>query len=303
MNTIKVNKLHSLTGHRDCVYSIVSGKNSTDLFSAGSDGTVALWNMESPETAELIAKLSNSIYALHYLPHQDQLVVAQNFQGIHLLDHTAKKELGSLKISKDYIFDLQSHEDKLFVASGDGSVSVVNLSNLKIIDQLVHTQKSARTMAISRARSELAVGYSDHYIRIFDLTNHQLKYEWKAHANSVFTLCYSPDSRFLLTGSRDAHLKVWDANLAFKNALDIVAHMYTINHITFSPDNKHFVTCSMDKSIKVWDSEGFKLLKVIDKTRHAGHGTSVNKLAWTSFNNQLASASDDRTISIWEIIF
>jgi WD40 repeat protein len=59
----------------------------------------------------------------------------------------------------------------------------------------------------------------------------------------------------------------------------------------------------MDKSIKVWNSNEFKLLKVIDKARHAGHGTSVNKLVWTSFNNQLVSASDDRTLSIWQIIF
>ena len=84
---------------------------------------------------------------------------------------------------------------------------------------------------------------------------------------------------------------------------EIVAHMYAINHIDFSPDGKHFVTCSMDKSIKVWDAEEFQLLKVIDKSRHAGHGTSVNKLLWTNFSDQLVSASDDRTISIWNIIF
>jgi WD40 repeat protein len=59
----------------------------------------------------------------------------------------------------------------------------------------------------------------------------------------------------------------------------------------------------MDKSIKVWDAEEYKLLKVIDKSRHAGHGTSVNKLLWTPFNDQLISASDDRTLSVWQIIF
>jgi WD40 repeat protein len=59
----------------------------------------------------------------------------------------------------------------------------------------------------------------------------------------------------------------------------------------------------MDKSIKVWDAQNLRLLKVIDKGRHAGHGTSVNKLLWTSFNNQLLSASDDRTISAWDLLF
>ncbi|MFT7151210.1 MAG: WD40 repeat protein, partial [Nonlabens sp.] len=63
------------------------------------------------------------------------------------------------------------------------------------------------------------------------------------------------------------------------------------------------VTCSMDKSIKVWDAETFQLLKVIDKARHAGHGTSINKVLWTNFNNLLLSASDDRSISTWDIKF
>jgi WD40 repeat protein len=57
----------------------------------------------------------------------------------------------------------------------------------------------------------------------------------------------------------------------------------------------------MDKSIKIWDAATFRLLKVIDRARHAGHGTSINKLLWTNFNNQLVSAGDDKRISVWDI--
>jgi WD40 repeat protein len=59
----------------------------------------------------------------------------------------------------------------------------------------------------------------------------------------------------------------------------------------------------MDKSIKVWDAEALRLLKVIDRSRHAGHGTSVNKVLWSNYRDQLLSASDDRTISVWNINF
>jgi WD40 repeat protein len=119
----------------------------------------------------------------------------------------------------------------------------------------------------------------------------------------VFTLRYTPDNQFLISGSRDARLKAWDVMSGYGQAAEVVAHLFAINHVEFSPDGKHFVTCSMDKSIKVWDAEELKLLKVIDRARHAGHGTSVNKLLWTGYNNQLISASDDRTISLWQIIF
>src|SRR5690606_37309009 len=118
---------------------------------------------------------------------------------------------------------------------------------------------------------------------------------------SVFTVRYSPDGRFLLTAGRDAHFRVWDVKQDYQLVQDVAAHMYALNHIDFSPDGSMFATCSMDKSIKLWDAATFRLLKVIDRSRHAGHGTSVNKLLWSSFENLLLSASDDRMISVWEI--
>ena len=165
------------------------------------------------------------------------------------------------------------------------------------------SEKSARTIAVSKTRGEIAVGYSDYSIRVFDLDDMKLVKEWKAHTNSVFTVRYTPDGQFLISGSRDARLKVWDAASGYLQSAEVVAHLYAINHLDFSPNGKHFVTCSMDKSIKVWDAEKLKLLKVIDRARHAGHGTSVNKVLWTTYQDQLLSASDDRTISVWNLIF
>lgn len=273
------------------------------MFSAGGDGMIVQWNLEQPETGELMAKLPNSVYALHYMRSKGKLIAAQNFEGIHLIDVAERKEIASLKISGSYIFDMTMYDQKIFVACGNGLVLVIDSIKWQIVKRLDFSKSSARTIAMSEEKGEFAVGYSDHFIRIFDLDTYVLKHEWQAHDNSVFTLRYNQDNQYLLSGSRDAKLKVWNVDERYAMALEIVAHMYTINHIAFSPDGKHFVTCSMDKSIKVWDSQEFKLLKVIDKARHAGHGTSVNKLAWTSFNNQLVSASDDKTLSVWDIIF
>ena len=106
-----------------------------------------------------------------------------------------------------------------------------------------------------------------------------------------------------MSTSRDATLKIWNVEENYTLQESIVAHMYTINHLAYSPNGKYFATCSKDKSIKIWDAQSFRLLKVIDKARHAGHGTSVNKLYWSSYKNQLISCSDDRTISTWDIEF
>ena len=77
--------------------------------------------------------------------------------------------------------------------------------------------------------------------------------------------------------------------------------MYAINYLSYREDGKCLATCSMDKSIKIWDVENRKLLKVIDKARNAGHGTSINKVLWSTYSGNIVSVSDDRTISIWQL--
>jgi len=302
MTPVQIKKLHAISGHRDAIYTLQAGKAEAQFFSGGGDGMVVLWDLRNPDNGEMVAKLPNSIYALHYMPDPDILIAGHNYEGIHMLDWQNKNELGSLKLTKAAIFDIQSLGDNVLVATGDGVLCRIDLKTLRILNQVKNSEKSARCIAVNFFNGDIAVGYSDHFIRVFD-DHLTLKSEWLAHENSVFSLRFSPDWQFLLSGSRDARLKVWDVNSRYLKVEEVVAHLYAINHIEFSPDGKHFVTCSMDKTIKVWDLATLKLLKVIDKSRHGGHATSVNKLLWTKYNNQLLSASDDRSISVWQIIF
>ncbi|MFM9841245.1 MAG: WD40 repeat domain-containing protein [Cyclobacteriaceae bacterium] len=303
MPTPQVHKLHTLYGHRDCVYTLQGGNEPSCFFSGAGDGMVVAWDLNKPEEGERIAQLPNSVYALHHLKKSDYLVAGHNYEGIHLLDWKNKKEMASLQLTIAAIFDINSFQNDLLVATGEGMIVVVDIEKWVIKKMILASEKSVRTIAINEARGEMAVGYSDHFIRVFALDDFKLISEFKAHENSVFALSYMPDTNFLISGSRDARLKVWDASNHYQQVEEVAAHLYAINHISFSPDGQYFATASMDKSIKVWRTNEIKLLKVIDKARHTGHGTSVNKLLWTSFNDQLVSASDDKSISVWGIEF
>ncbi len=297
---IQVEKTNTFTGHKDCIYAMTPIANSTKFISAGSDGLVVEWDVEKPNEGKMIAKVDNTVYALCHLPETNQLLIGQNFEGIHLIDLEKKQESKSIKLTEQAIFDIQFHNGIIYVASGKGTVFLLDLETFSIKKKLQLSGEHARTIALNPNWKEFAVGYSDNSIRIFDMGDYTMKYELNQHTNSVFTLAYSTDYNLLLSGSRDAHLRIWSVSNNYELQESIVAHMYTINHIAFRADGKYFATCSKDKSIKIWHSEKSKLLKVIDKTRHAGHGTSVNKLFWQG-KNTLVSASDDTSISVWNL--
>lgn len=305
---IVVSKLHTFTGHKDCVYTLEKSADDHIFFSGAGDGMVVSWNLQEPEQGRLLAKVSASVYALHYDSTRNYMIIGQNYEGIHLVNLENKESAGSVKITEAAIFDINVWESKIFVGDGNGVITVVDANTLGVIKRIRASKERVRAMAVHPHRQELAVGYSDNTIRIIDLDSLKVKQVIDAHRNSVFTLCYSSDYDVLLSGSRDAHLKIWNVENNYELQEAIVAHMYTINHISFSPDGTYFVTCSMDKSVKLWDAQHFKLLKVIDKARHAGHATSVNRTLWSAYTmendrNPIISASDDRTISIWDVQF
>jgi WD40 repeat protein len=302
-SNVQVQKIITLTGHRDCVYTLERSGAENVFFSAAGDGMVVAWDLNNPEHGELVAKVSTSVYALRYIPTRNLLLIGQNQEGLQVIDLKDKKILKSVPLPKVAIFDIlyTTELHKVFVAMGSGAVCVLDGNTFELQTIIRKSDQSARSLAYNKFTQELAVGYSDNTIRVYDGESLALKHELASHTNSVFTVAYSPDGKLLLSGSRDAHLRVWEVKQEYRERGYTIAHMYTINHIAYSPDGRHFATCSMDKSIKVWDAQTFKLLKVIDKVRNASHGTSVNKLFWSAHQNQLVSCSDDRTISVWDI--
>ena len=257
---------------------------------------VVKWSLSEGDKGAVVAKVEASVYAMAL--DGNLLVVGQNYEGLHFIDLTTGEETGSIFLSKAAFFDIQVIEGNYWVAAGDGEVIVVNPQR-QVLFRSHLSEKSARCMTYIPNRREVAVGFSDHSIKVINCDTFKSDWSIEAHENSVFALVTSPDQRFILSGSRDAHLKIWHTD-NYTLSQSIVAHMYAINHVAFSPNGQYFVTCSMDKSVKVWNAETFKLLKVIDKARHAGHGTSVNKLQWLT-NNKVASCSDDRTVSVWDL--
>lgn len=262
---------------------------------------VVEWDLDEPKDGKLIAKLDHSVYALAVDKQRNLLFVGHNFDGVHAIDLGDNKELWSLKLTDQAIFDIKVFGNELYVGTGDGVLIVLDIEERSQKKHIKLSSKSIRVMSIASSKRHLALGLSDNSIKVLDLVN-----DFKpianltGHTNSVFALGYSPDEKFLISGSRDAHLKIWDTINYFLDE-DIVAHMYAINYLYFSENGKYLATCSMDKSIKVWDFEERKLKKVLDKARNAGHGTSINKVFWSTYTGQLVAVSDDRSISIWQI--
>lgn len=299
---MQIRKLAQLTGHNASIFTLAAGRDEQHFLSGAGDGWVAEWDFENPETGRLIAKVDTQIFSLLFLKKQNKLVVGNMNGGLHWVDLLDANLTKNIAHHQKGVFDIREINGQVFTLGGEGKISRWQPEECRSMESLHLSHQALRCMDICEKRNEIAIGSSDNNIYFLDAHTLELKQTIEAaHANSVFSLRYSPDVRYLLSGGRDAHLNVWDLEKNNEKIRSEPAHWYTINDIVFHPEGKYFATASRDKTLKIWDLENFQLLKVLEAARDGGHKNSVNKLLWANHGNTLLSCGDDRTIILWGV--
>lgn len=299
---INIKKIAQLTGHNSGIYTIKKGTAENFFFSGAGEGWVVQWNLNDPELGRLMAKVETQIFSLCYLPESQQIVAGNMNGGVHWINLQDAEKNKNIAHHQNGVFDIQKIHNEVYTIGGEGMLTRWSIEKARTLESFHLSNQPLRCMDFCESRNELAIGSSDHSIYLLDASTLELKQRLeKAHDNSVFAVRFSPDGKYLLSGGRDAHLKVWatDKNLECISAQP--AHWYTINDIAFHPQGHLFVTASRDKTLKIWDAATFELLKVVEMIRDKGHIHSVNALYWSEHRDWLISCSDDRSMIIWEV--
>lgn len=300
LKNIEIKRIEKLLAHKGSVYTLCEGEQENIFFSGDGSGTVIQWDLTNLAAANMIAKVNASIFSLCYFPQKNLLFIGQMHGGFHILDLTTKQEIKHLAYHKQGIFDIKIKNDLLYVAGGDGKLSIWDTNNFDLLTAISISDKHLRSFDFHPFYNEMAIGGSDNVIYILDFKTLKLSKIIQHHKNSVFSVKYSPDGKYLLSGSRDAYLAVWDVEKHYELYNSIPAHYFTINDIAYNSDGSLFATASRDKTIKLWNAANFGFLKKIDTSATEAHINSINKLLWKG-NTQLVSCSDDRSVMVWEI--
>jgi len=293
LSTLQIERIDTFSGHRGPVYALENGVDSL-FYSAGSDGWVVQWNLAKPDLGKVIAQVDGSVYALK-LDSKGILWIGHNYQGIQGIRVSDQTQVFSIPTNGLSIFSIEFMGSTAWIGHNDGMITVIDVATKSVLKHIKASEKSVRAILVLSA-NRIAVGYSDGFIRIFD-ADYQLIKAFQAHESSVFSLAKRGGD--LYSVGKDARIKHWNPDFVLKN--EVVGHIYAIHDMHFSPDGNWLATASMDKTVKIWETQGLKLRKVLDASRHGGHKNSVNKLIWSSFDDLLVSASDDKNLSVWKI--
>lgn len=115
------------------------------------------------------------------------------------------------------------------------------------------------------------------------------------HAFPVTAVAISPDKQWLVSGSSDKTVKLWDFESG-QLLKTFKGHGGAITSVCIGPDNRRIVSTGEDNTLKLWDVENGSLLKSLE-----GHNDSVTSAVIGKNNLLIVSGSRDASIKLWDI--
>ena len=145
-------------------------------------------------------------------------------------------------------------------------------------------------------KNTIAVGLYTGDIAILDaITGSQLAV-FSGHTGVVRSLTFSLDGVFLVSGSDDKTVKLWDVQTGGV-VKTFSGHAKSVFSVSISPDCATIASGSRDNTICLWNVQAGDCFCVID-----GHNDDVNSVSFSPMNPQLLiSASKDNTVRQWDM--
>jgi WD40 repeat protein/serine/threonine protein kinase len=118
---------------------------------------------------------------------------------------------------------------------------------------------------------------------------------FRGHGDRVTKVAFSPDGRWILSGSADRSLKIWD--LGPHASMDLLTgHTNWISRLEFSPDGKLLASLNYHQPFftRLWEVQSRTMVTDLLGPTDAALGTCFSR-----DGSMLATGSADRTVHIW----
>ncbi|XP_048378591.1 striatin-3-like isoform X3 [Stegostoma tigrinum] len=273
---LDVEPIYTFRGHIDPVLSLAVSSKGDQCFSGGLDGTICCWNIPSLNTdpydtydESILSRTLNghtdTVWGLAFSIPKNRLISCSADGTVRLWDATANpacvstynrdKENG-IPTSVAFVSD----PDHAVASFTNGDVIIYDLQALQPVMTLDSKTSDTAANQINRVVSHpklpiTITAHDDRCIRFFDNKTGKMIHSMVAHLDAVTSLAVDPNGIFLMSGSHDCSIRLW--NLDNKTCVqEITAHRKkydeAIHDVTFHPSKAYIASAGADALAKVF---------------------------------------------------
>ncbi|MBI5954914.1 MAG: PD40 domain-containing protein [Chloroflexi bacterium] len=278
-----------------------------------TDGEIILWSVSNKEPiCHQINENKAAISSLAF-SHDGKVLASGSEDSIIILwDVESCQQMAQLLGHTSRVVSLAFNPESKILASGDSGNKIIlwNVADRKITGELTNDfatpvnnqiniifSPDNETLAVGGCRTKntrLECVQSE--IVFWDLqTKKSVDVLFTSHTGEIQSMAISSDGKFLISGSTDGTIILWDllTRRPINQPLDAFG---SVNSLAFGPDNKTFASTGSG-GIILWnvDINHFIYQPLTD------HSHSYRTVAFSPDDKLVTSGSDDDTIILWDV--
>ncbi|KAI3845754.1 hypothetical protein MKW92_027835 [Papaver armeniacum] len=282
----------TLVGHNDMVTSIACPIDNSDMIvSSSRDKSILVWTLSKQEGSYGVPKcrLTGHNHSVQdvALSSDAQFALSGSCDGeLRLWDlNTGVTTLRFIGHTKGVLSVAYSTDNSQIVsASRDCSIKVWNTQG-ECIHTIQDGDSHTNLVSCVRFTPDTLVSASDKTVKVWNLTNYELRNTFIGHGEYVNTVAVSPDATLCVSGGKDGVMLFWDLRDGEK--LDTTLELGGIVHALCFTPNRYWLCVATEEGVKIWDceSKSFRF-----------YCSSMN---WSSDGNTLFTGYTDGVIRVW----
>ena len=226
-------ELHTLTGYRCPVKSVAFSPDGGTLASAGNDGILKLWDVKTGKEQKSLAhsdstEVDVSIYSVVFGRGGKKIYAGNGDGTISVWEAATGKETKVWKAHGDAVFTLAFSPDYRLLASGgygDLTTKLWDVATGHEVRTLAEKKtegllEQLKPIAFSPNGKLIATGtvgfdsefkrYAYHRTNVWNVETGEKLHTLEGHRFDIDDVVFTPDGRFVVSGSVDGTIKFWD---------------------------------------------------------------------------------------------
>lgn len=254
------------------------------------DGVVWLWNAVDGASIGMLGTTGDRGYSGVFSPDSKSALTWRRDGTVRIWNSDRGDEIRALSL-KETLDDLALTPDgKRIITKSARLWTLENGSEFFALEGKISSFSKSFSSDGKRA-----VTFSGSAARLWNLESGYEIAALKGHAKYITNAIFSPDDRFVATGSVDGTVRLWNATLGGQVLPLGGGANPKIWSVSFSPDGKQVVAASADGKARIFDARRGHQIRELN-----GNAGTLWYATFSPDNRQIAATSDNQVL-LWDV--